>query len=94
MPRDPDPQRAAKRLREFIDATGLKDAEVAGRIGISGAALSSYLSGKQVPRRTIVRRAIERFTGGEVKASDWETLEERKLVARVVPFKRAANGDH
>lgn len=51
--RDGQPEDAkiafASRLREKIDKTGLKDAEIARRSGVSTSALSSYLKGRSFP---------------------------------------------
>jgi hypothetical protein len=86
------PEYAAAKLREFITSTRLTDAVVAERIGVTGAALSSYLGKqKQIPA-PLVRLAIERFTGKLVPASWWVSEEERAWLDRVVPFKATGTG--
>lgn len=80
------PNRAASRqLRAFIERSGLTKAAFAKGIGVSATALDNYLDAKFVPT-LVIRRAIEKFTNGEIEADVWETAEERKHLDAITPF--------
>ncbi len=80
---------APGRFRRFIDEARKSDAtltdqRVAGILGVSPAALSSWLNRRVVPKWSY-RRAIERWTSGVVRALDWETPDERAELLRIIP---------
>lgn len=81
------PEGAPRKLRAFIDAAELNDAEAASQIGISPPALSLLLRGKiKIGERAA--RKIEIWTGGKIKMPEWRSDKDREQFERIVPFKR------
>jgi transcriptional regulator with XRE-family HTH domain len=78
----------ADKFKAFIKITGLTRKAVAERIGVSGAALSGYLSGKTNPR-PLVRERIRIFTRGKIQPHEWASPDELELLASVKPWSRS-----
>jgi hypothetical protein len=79
-------------MRSFIARLGIKDREAAKQNGVTPSMLSTWLGPKwnpsPLPRsrpKSSNRRRIERWSGGEVPESAWDTEEEREAVGRVLP---------
>lgn len=70
-----------EQLRKHI--AGRKQFTVARELGIAGATLSLWLSGKRRPTHPY-RIAIETYTGGAVPASAWATAKEKRVAGRGV----------
>lgn len=79
---------AHSRLKEFIERNGLKASNCAEALTVSAAAVSMWISGRIVPTQKH-RIALESWTGGEIKAAEWETADER-AAKRIVSAKRAS----
>lgn len=65
-------------LRSFI--AGRKQFIVAKSLGVAGATLSLWLSGKRRPDHPY-RVAIERYTDGAIPAASWATAAERRAAS-------------
>jgi len=64
-------------LAEYFQITGLKKSFFAEKICVPKQTLSTWISGKKMPRiETILK--IEEATGGKVKAKDWVTVQNTK----------------
>jgi len=87
----PTTARPPERLRECIASAGITHAQAARRIGVSPAALSTYLSGKATPGH-LVREQIQKFTRGQVRVEEWTTEDERRALAQVIPLRRVRAG--
>jgi predicted transcriptional regulator len=80
---------AAYLLEAFLAEHGLSQAAAAVALGVSGAAITSWIHGDKAPE-ALSRHAIEKWTGGKVPALAWLSLEERARLEAVVPYRRAA----
>jgi transcriptional regulator with XRE-family HTH domain len=49
-------RRRYKTLREFVERTGTKQADLAGLLGVSESSVSNYLNGKRIPQPDIALR--------------------------------------
>jgi transcriptional regulator with XRE-family HTH domain len=58
------------KLKEWLEASGLKQKEFADKIGVSLMSLSLYLHKGRIPRPAVMA-AITRETGGAVTAADF-----------------------
>ena len=64
-------------LQDYLTQQGITPSEFAKRIGVSQPTVSRYLRGVRFPRlKHLV--AIERETGGAVRASDFLPREDRQ----------------
>lgn len=80
------PSEGAKRLREFLQAHGLKQTRLAELLSVSDPTIHDWLKGTKRPRKKF-RRAIETWTKGEVSASAWgepEDADEEPI--EIAPF--------
>jgi len=57
-------------LKKYFIASGIKQSDLADRLGISQAFLSQLLNGRRTPSLELAVR-IERLTGGAVPAASW-----------------------
>lgn len=73
-----------KKFSDFVDACGMKQAEIAVVLGARQGTISMWCQGTRRPGVTY-RAAIERWTGGAVRSEDWASAEEREAIARVAP---------
>jgi predicted transcriptional regulator len=58
------------RLADYLSEKNLTHAAFASQIGTTQAAVTRYVSGTRVPRRTLLRRIV-RMTEGAVTANDF-----------------------
>ena len=61
-------------LDEHIKRTGVKNAEFARLIGVSGEAVRRYREGARIPSAEVMRRIV-RVTGGAVQPNDFYELD-------------------
>lgn len=61
----------SKKLSDYLDRTGTKRSDFARRVGVHPAAITRYCQGASRPETVETAIAIERATGGAVKASAW-----------------------
>jgi len=73
-------------LRKFIRRQSLQNVQVARGVGVSKGLVTGWLSGEGLPG-PLFRVLLERWTGGEVRADDWFSLEERAQIARQAPYR-------
>jgi transcriptional regulator with XRE-family HTH domain len=78
-----------RKLVAFVEARGLSYAEAARQLSVTRAVFGEWISGSQRPRAEH-RAAIEKWTGGEVPAGSWLTLDEQAQIDAVLPFMAAA----
>ena len=57
-------------LRTWLTAQGIRQAELARRLGITPTAVCDWLRGQRRPGRDLACR-LEGETGGAVRVSDW-----------------------
>jgi len=76
--------RGSAGLRAFLQRHKLSQVAAASELGTSGPTVHEWCSGSKRPRPHY-REAIEIWTGGEVKAGDWDTGDERQCVDAVRP---------
>ena len=70
------------RLSTAISASGLSRQEIASRAGITNAALSHYLTGRNLPRSDVARR-LSAILDSDLLASSPKPPETRAAVGRV-----------
>lgn len=58
------------KLKEYLDATGIKQTFLAKKSGISKASINVYALGKKVPSIEVALK-IEKATDGHVRLYDW-----------------------
>ena len=58
------------KLNEYLEANGTKKSFFAKKLGILPQMLTTWLSGRTMPRIEMILK-IEEATGGKVKAKDW-----------------------
>jgi transcriptional regulator with XRE-family HTH domain len=58
-------------LAEWMEKAGVSQAALAARVGISQGQVSRLVAGRRSPGRRVAL-ALERETGGEVKAASWD----------------------
>ncbi len=87
----------AKMIHEYVSEAehprGIK-ARIAREIGVSFPVLLDYLAGRKRPKNER-RRAIQKWSRGRVRASEWEFPEERAQIDGVQlcePLKKKARG--
>lgn len=61
----------AQRLDAWIRTGGRKVAWIAQQIGSTPPTVSAWRTGRHAPLSQEARDALERLTGGAVRASDW-----------------------
>lgn len=82
------PPTAREQLTEWLAADGRRSLALVGRsLGISGSAVSQWLSEKSTPD-SIMRTGLEILTG--IAAGDWADEEERERLKRTVALATAA----
>lgn len=59
-----------KHLADFLMQTNMSQAKLADQIGVSRAYMSQLVGGTKTPSLSVAV-AIERATGGRIKAADW-----------------------
>lgn len=59
-----------KHLADFLTQTNTSQAKLADQIGVSRAYMSQLVGGIKTPSLSVAV-AIERATGGRIKAADW-----------------------
>lgn len=69
----------------FLKKHEISHASAARQLGTSGPTIHSWKHGLKRPGASH-RRAIERWTNGEVAALSWDTAEERACADRVIPY--------
>lgn len=77
--------RGASAFAAFLDNHGFSLDAAAVALGASKSVVRLWRRGELRPRLEF-RRAIERWTRGEVPAALWETDEDAAIVDAVVPF--------
>jgi hypothetical protein len=78
-----------EKLQSFLDDNGISHAEAARGIGVSAPMVFDYLAGKKRPSDGARRKAIEAWTGGKVRSTDW-LLPGEEHFARVRPFEKVS----
>lgn len=79
---------AQDNLARFMSDNGLINVQVARALKVSKGIITAWLSGASRPVDWM-RRAIERWTHGQVRASDWLSEGERSDIAAIIPFQRS-----
>jgi len=74
---DPDPKANGARLAAFMDRNSISLRSAAATFGVSHPAIKAWREGG-APELDETRRAIERWTGGEVPADGWDSVDERR----------------
>lgn len=77
----PNGARAPHLLATWLARHDLSQRELARRLEVTEAAVSAWVLGTRRPERH--RDAIERITGGAVRAGAWDTPAERRARARL-----------
>ncbi len=75
------------KLKEYLKQNGLKQAWIAEQIGWSGVHISNVITGRFKPSLRFMK-AVENFTKGQVKVSDFD---EKKEVLDESPFESYLN---
>lgn len=71
-----------ERFAAFVKARNLSASEVGRTFDVSHVAVLDWMSGKRVPSQ-FNREAIEKWTRGEIVATDWDDDDDRKARARL-----------
>lgn len=71
--------KASAALVAFLKRHRLTNSALADACGISKSVIGWWLDGKNRPS-AFQRIILERITGGDVRAADWLTAEERKAI--------------
>lgn len=77
--------KAQRDLLKFKKTHDVNGVTIAKALGVSKGAVSGWLSGLLQPDIKN-RLAIERWTGGAVRHTDWLTEQDRADINRVTPF--------
>lgn len=88
----PDPKANGRTLESFLRRNGISLRAAAAVFGVSHVTVHSWTTGAGAPELDEMRRAIERWTAGEVSAEGWDTKDERArrvAMACVEPFRAA-----
>lgn len=75
-----------KNFRGFLTKHRLSSADAARQLHVSRASITHW---RTQPPNALRRRAIEKWTSGQVREEHWETPNEREYLASIVPFPAA-----
>ena len=73
-----------ERLKEFMEARGLKQCDLTSGVKVSEASATSWLRYGRVPR-TEHQLRIERWTDGHVLPGMWVTPRARQVIESITP---------